>query len=544
MYIKLVRRHVSVTVLLGFLACAMSGGNALAAIPADLKFDLNAPDVFVRSKGLSRLPADMLKVPLLRDLLSEDFLFYYDNNEGRLSLNGTIRRIVYEHDVNLLDGLVRMVFDEPADVALWRGSKGELKYFALSMTRNTLAKLLQPLAKIALDDKQLTVVATLNIDGSDVQLYSLQYAAERRLLLATRGDRLLVFSDPEMLLNTTGVLQQKAATVLVDLLSQDKKKQQRFAATFELDDQLRKHSIAVKASYLSFYYQNFFPAVKALRFDFGDKPVSGNTSNWTTAILLNGDTVRLASQLNGKMLWQAMPYQAGACMSLPVDWLAVSKTMNSEAVVGIKAEQLAKTFEGSAAVCWYPQSRLHSPLFVAQLKDVNTSDKLLEAYFNFGMRQQLQAGKEVKPAKIKKILFVAQKTKAGDMLWRNTNSVGQLQPVMARSGKLVYFSPDAVLVERALEVAHKRQPAISDKWKVDASLVNTVAMFGPDALAQLAEKEIAKSLPRQQDELLRNAADRHLLPKLAAVRKYSPMRLELGSMSKGAGWIEVNWLAY
>jgi len=504
------------------------GWNKTLLTSAGLNLDLAAPDALIRSKSLSRLPSDMLRVPLLHDLLTEDFLFYYENSEGRLGLSGTLRRIAYEHDVALSDELIKLVMDEPADVALWRASDGTLKYYVIAMTRNKLAKLLEPAAKIALKDKQLTMVDDLRVAGDTVQLFALEYAWNRKLLLASRADRVVVFSDPGMLLTSDGKLQSKANAVLNDLLGDDKGKQQRFATAFDLDDGASDHSIAIKADYLSFSYQHFFPALKALRFDFSEQSILGSQS-WSTAVLLDVEPTRAASLLDAHSLWTTMPYQPSACAVMPVDWNALAKAMNSQAVTNMPADQLALQFEGPAVVCWYAKSRLHTPLFVAQLKKADGADAVLGAYFNYGIKDT--KSKDGKREQVK-----SSTGKTGEVVWRNA-----LGTALARKEKLIYFSPDARLVEQALAVANKRQPAVSDKWAESKALANTVAIIGAGQLAQLAEHESAISLPQQQDEALRNAVDQHLLPQLAAVKKYPTMRLEMRGTPKGAGWMTVDW---
>ena len=528
---KLLGGFVFCTMIILTLQVSANSGLVYAASTSGLKLDLDKPDVLVRSKSLSKLPADLLKVPLLHALLSEDFLFYYEHSEGRLGLKGTIRRIAYEHDVTFTDELIKMVLAEPADVALWRGSKGELKHYIISISRNSLAKLFETVAKIAMDDKQLSVTGEFKLEGQAVKLYALEYGAGRRLLFTSYKDRMVVISEPAMLLNAEGAVSAKAEILLADLLGADKQKQRRFDRVFNLDSQTRKHSIAVSTNFLFFNYQAFFPSLKAVRFDFGDQPSAGNQT-WSTAMLMQGESQQPAA-MTEKTLWQSLPHQAGACLSLPVDWRAVTGTMSSQKVAGMTTEQLTSMFGGPAALCWYAQSRLHSPLFIAQLSKTETADKMLEDYFNYGIQQ---AGANEKKVRIK-----AQKVNAGDVVWRAEMNEDHMQPSLARSGKLVYFSPDGILVDRALEVVHKRQPALSDRWKWDVATANTVAMFSPEPMAQLAELEIAKSLPRHQDELLRGAADRHLLPKLAAVKKYPPMRLEMRSPPKGTGWIELDW---
>lgn len=527
---------------LGVIALIASGvvfgvvWNKTPLSSAGLNLDMAAPDALIRSNSLSRLPTDLLRVPLLHDLLTEDFLFYYENSEGRLGLSGTIRRIAYEHDVTLTDELIKLVMDEPAEVAMWRASNGTLKYYAIAMTRSKLAKFLEPAAKIALKDKQLTMVGEVKVGGDTVQLFALEYAWNRKLLLASHADRVVVFSDPGMVLDSNGDLNPKVDVLLDDLLGTDKIRQQRFTKAFDLDDSSSDHTIAIKASYLSFSYQHFFPSLKALRFEFSEKPLIGEQT-WSTAALLDIDPALAPTLFDAHNLWSSLPYQPSACVAMPVNWQVLSKAMNSQEVINVPAEQFALQFNGPAVGCWYAKSRLHTPLFVAQLSKEEGADAMLAAYFNYGIKDMGSPGsKRQSPVK-------ATSNKAGDVIWQNAPNEKFPQITLARAGKLIYFSPDAALVEQAIAVAHKRQPALSDSWSNLKSSANVVAIIGPGQLAQLAEHEVEISLP-QQDEVLYRASEQYLLPQLAAVKKYSPMRLEMHDTPKGAGWVTLDWKQY
>ena len=152
-----------------------------------LKLDLSRPDALVRTKSLSTLPRDLLTVPLARDVLREEFLFYYEQSEDRLGLKGSLRRIAYEHQLGWGDQLLRMVLDQPAEVALWRDADGSLKHFAIAVSRNQLTRLLEEVGKVALKDTQMSVAGRLRVDGDTVPVYALNYAWRRTLLFAAHG---------------------------------------------------------------------------------------------------------------------------------------------------------------------------------------------------------------------------------------------------------------------------------------------------------------------------------------------------------------------
>src|SRR5664279_5446982 len=92
---------IAAVVMLGavaLIAYATFGWRTMAPVNS-LKLDLSRPDALIRTQSLSSLPRDLLTIPLARDVLREDFLFYYEQTEDRLGLKGTLRRIAYEHEL-------------------------------------------------------------------------------------------------------------------------------------------------------------------------------------------------------------------------------------------------------------------------------------------------------------------------------------------------------------------------------------------------------------------------------------------------------------
>ncbi|QNB00156.1 DUF2138 family protein [Massilia sp. Se16.2.3] len=164
-----------------------------------LELDLSKPDALILTPSLSTLPRDLLTIPLARDVLREDFVFYYEQGEDRLGLKGSLRRIAYEHELNWGDELIRMVLDQPAEVALWRDADGTLKHYAIAVTRGNLARLLEEAGKVALKDTQLRRAGELAVGADKVPVYALDYGNQRTLLFAARGERMVILSHPGML---------------------------------------------------------------------------------------------------------------------------------------------------------------------------------------------------------------------------------------------------------------------------------------------------------------------------------------------------------
>ncbi len=515
-------------------ACSAAGVAAIAAYAvfgwkgmggvSGLNLDLAKPDAMIVTKSLSSLPKDLLTIPLARDVLREDFLFYYEQNEDRLGISGALRRIAYEHELGWGDQLIRMVLDEPAEVALWRDADGSLKHFAIAVSRNSFTRLLEESGKIALKDSQMKVAGSLKVDGDKVPVYALAYGHNRTLLFAAHGKRLVILSHPGMMYNGEDA-DGDAVDVVANMLDDDPKKNQALRQQFGLDAQgANGHSVAVKADFLSFGYQPFFGALDALRFDF-------SKGQWRTQALV--DAARLQpGGYDNKALWPMLPHNPAACFALPADWTAMEPVL---ARVGKKANaELAKLGEqlsGPAAVCWYGTSRLYTPLIVATRKQGAGGDELLGALYTAAVGN-VAAGAVTKSA-----------GKSGETLWQREvpTPIGVQKPTLAISGQTVLFSPDAALVQQALAVGRKQSPAIADRL-TDVS--RTIGLIAPSALSDLIRKETFDALPTSREPVLRAAADVHLVPRLEALKKYPSYRLVLSSLPKsGAAWQPVEWQA-
>ncbi len=80
---------------------------------------LAQPDVWVHSQNFALLPHDLLQVPMLKALLTEDFVYFYAQDQDWLSLQGAMRRISFEHELNWTDSVIKNIADAPADIYMW-----------------------------------------------------------------------------------------------------------------------------------------------------------------------------------------------------------------------------------------------------------------------------------------------------------------------------------------------------------------------------------------------------------------------------------------
>lgn len=520
----------------------------------NLRIDMRHPDVLIDSHSLSRLPKDLLSVPLLRDTLTEDFVFYYQNNGDRLGLEGSVRRIVYEHDLKLRDRLLSELLDEPATVALWHDAKGRLSHYVVVIQRGGIARLLEPLAFAVTTDSQLskTALAELKVEGASVPVYRLNYNGKQSLLFASHGDRLIVLSSPEMMFN--GEQQESLSTELTQDLLAGKKPWDagyglaaRQAAGKENETAIMQR-IAISSNYLGFGYQRLFPAFAGVRFEMGKQ-------GWQSFLALNDSHAADDSDFNLTPIWQAMPAGAGFCVALPYS-RGIAEEMLKHIAASEAANQLAGQFSGAAGVCWYADSRLYSPLIVGQLNEAGEAQRqALSEVFS----QTIGAKERNAPAGH---LPVEATEQNGAWRWQREVSSrygnysaelsGHADHLMsptffrvslALRGDKVLFSLDDKLVAKGLQTLSKTFPPMSDLLPGRGMVPFYLA---PKSLADLLRNEVLNSVPQNLEPIFYNAAQTSLLPKLSSLgghKSYVVMLPEKTQADKPWQWLPVNWQA-
>ncbi|MCL1860646.1 MAG: DUF2138 family protein [Proteobacteria bacterium] len=501
------------------------------------------PDALIRSHSLSKLPPDLLRIPLARDVLTEDFVAYYEQNENRLALSGTLRRIAFEHKLNFPERVLESVFNEPAEVALWRDDAGRLKDFVLVLSCNHLARAIQILLPAVVKATDIQLSSAGRLDGTDVEILALEYGFGHHLLLLSKGDRIVALSNPAMLL--TGERKEgsdarwpqleKAVEIIRELL-EGGETVSPFARHFflrPLADQ--KHELTLGARAFALNYETFVPGLEALSFAFDDQ------GKWQSATLLDGAAW---GDNDNRKLWAALPHGASFCAALPVDWAqmaSVLKKFNARQEQRTDPKEFTASFTGPAAVCWYGGSRLYTPLFAAHL-NVGADEKKVQEFFDLVEQATKAEGGEISTS-----------AENGSALWQgeiasrfgspNDGGKRRLKPALAIQGNIVFFSPDTALVENALAVAAKRYPALSDSFHAtkDAPL----AFVDPGALASLLREEIFTALPRNEEALFRNAAEAYLVPRLEALARYPAQRIGLSkkvhNSSSDSVWYPLEW---
>ncbi|WP_150598255.1 DUF2138 domain-containing protein [Pseudomonas fluorescens] len=514
------------------------------------KLGLSRPDALLETRSLSQLPKDLLTVPFLKATLTEDFVFYYETHADRLGLIGSLRRIIYEHDLKLQDSLIEQLFDQPADVALWRGADGRLKDFLLVMDRGGLAKLLEPLAKVALDDTQLSVFGNLKVGSDEVPLYQLSYNASKSLLFASRGDKLVVLSNPAKYYDPESGVSEESGHVSPQALAALLNGEKLFPEAFGLPAKTpeTKQRLSVNSSVLAMGYQRFIPNFAGLRFDMDDK-------GWHSYLAM--DELENQPDFDFKPVWQAMPLGASACVTLPVAAEPQKPLLVKLGAEDAVAQTLTEHVAGAAGLCWYADSRLYTPLLVASLKDEDSSKLDGDLGKLFGsMVGAFESNVE------EKVFPVMEKQEGQSHVWQRqvSSSFGPyaakdaenpdaisgkafMKVSLARHGSTLLFSLDDKLVDKALGTLDKRFPPMADVLPKDVLMP---IYFGPDSMAQLMQQETLDSLPQDMEPVFYNAAQTYLIPKLRTLGGYGKYALTLPEGSEPDGhwqWLPLEWKA-
>ncbi len=347
------------------------------------EISLGTPDVWIHSQNLALLPHDLLQIPILNSVLTEDFLFFYDQDADWLSLQGAIRRLSFEHDLNWSDSLLKNIASAPADVYLWRDGSHALRYWALSIERDPFLTVAQQLAQLKLvADKQITEVGRISVDGDSIPLLKVALSSKRSMVLAAHGKRLVLFSDSTMVSRDEGELDSNAETFVQTLLAKDAKARGKLindSQAPQISDKVSKthaQTIWMSNRFFAQGYGAFMPDIQALRFDY-------DGGVWTSQA--NTRKIHVDPRI-----WAQIPAYAAWCASTSIDWTHVEAALKAaKAPVDPMLESKAlESLSPTGAVCWYTEEGddVSKPLFIGLRTDKTTlKTEDLASLFNWGV---------------------------------------------------------------------------------------------------------------------------------------------------------------
>lgn len=504
------------------------------------------PDALIVTKSLNSLPRDIIKVPILKDVLTEDFVFYYrDSGADWLSFRGALARLAFEHETDWPAKLLNWMLNGPAEIALWKGSDGKLNHYMMVLDQTGVKALLQTLAQALGKNADSQLIEQKTSDGRSI--YSLRLHSQKTIYLASEENRLFIFSDSSMQLPS---------------VSRGRPLQDRLLSFFGASSEIRffgpklgqaTHSVTVSADYLSFGYQAFFASVKALQFDYLQ-------SGWQSRVLTDGGFNPVDD-----LVWSQMPRGAALCVAVPID---------KKKITGIiRAELWLKKAGPTAVACWYAESKFYSPLIALRgdFADLLKEDNTIRTLFTelIGSREAFWARSAVEgepsvltyrpllPVSFVKSslqlaftrevggrfgLYPAKKSKDAAKL----GSSRFFRVKLAVTPTSLIFSPDDLLVDKSLMTVQGKFPSMKTMLPPKAESVTLIVL--PEALAKLAKDSILESLPASQESIFRTAVARHLFPNLEVFGK-RPLQagvLKASASSikapEGMQWRNLDWM--
>ena len=272
-------------------------------------------------------------------------------------------------------------------------------------------------------------------------------------------------------------------------------------------------------------------------------------------------TAALPSTPIDHALWQALPINPAACALLPADWARAKAVINQSKSALVTDTQkaawatLADHLEGPVAICWYAQSQLHTPVWVArtqpQAPDPTAALSALSDWISpaadIAAPGQPPASDTNPDAPALQVGKLVRSTYNGASRWQRAvlapwgnhgaGAHSSYRITLARQGPWITFSPDDTLVDLALDTQAHRYPSVAENLPQDAA---TLAVIAPRQLADLTQREAFAVLPANHDLFLQ-AAKTHLVPRLDALRKLPTTRALTTGQPDAYGWVTVQW---
>lgn len=544
---------LATTLAVGALGFAVLTRAQFTASVNALHLNLRQPDVLVRSARLSDLPKDLVNAPMLKGILTDDVVHYYESHPTRLSLVGTLKRLAYDHQLSWSDRLVSTLMDAPAELSLWRDDKGRPDHFMLVLQQNLATQLLQNLAKVALPDSQLTVAGEVDAPGGAAVVYVLRFNHDHAWLIVGAGERLVVLSEPGMLLEDGGSLARDARQAVSEALRAPAQGLSAQAQALGLGPlQGLKQDISARADYLSFGYQTFFPGLDAARV------VLRQGGDWQLSARLTPEALS-AWQEGSRRLWQAVPAGHALCVALPMNWATGSQVLKS--VSKKETQQWLTQLDPVAGLCWNKGGGLDAPMLAARLRHAATAadDRTVATLLADVTRKKAGANAGV-PAgtPVAAVSTKALPAGADGRTWlrKVPHANGNVQDGQAsihrvsavRLGQTLMAAVDEDSLGQALAVARRSYPAMADQFK-DADV--PVLAVDSALLAQLLEIETWQVLNPSATPTFHRVA-RQLLPaRLKALREQGRWQVVLPATARvtpaggegpgaKAGWVDLN----
>ena len=569
------------TVAIGGWRFAQNRMGSLSQVDA-IHIDMAKPDVVIQSDSLNQLPSKLLTIPVIKDILTQDVVFYYQEAPAKQSLQGALQRLAFDHNLRFEDRIIDKMLARKGDLYVWKGHTNKPDHWLFVGNSDAFSKFSEVLAKVALDDSQLIQVDTIKVDGNKIPLYALTYQGKTGLFAAT-AERVVFLSDAGMLMDLKskpakelqleakidtdkdgnekvtplpmpkaekpdGKLISERANMVEKLLSKRPENQQTINQGLGLSKAAQHpHSVYFSAAMLTLSYQDFMGGFQGSRFEF-----DGNT--WQQAIALKPSLLP-NHEWNGTDLFAHMPHNAAFCANAPIEWNSLN-TQAKKLPTTTDALNLAQ-FNSPVLACWYAGSPAAAPLFVTKLPKTEQREAQLAALQQvfsdvigakeYTHKQRFEVSRKETQGVVVNERIVSARYGSHDTDDLPATTAKELSatsyfPVRyAVSGDYVWFSPNGDLVEQAVAVSQQQAPALAEQMQQQNS-----------ALLWVNGAELAKWLQQQtsaviaEDSDMRTVLSQRLTPKLRLISSSGSWQVQadtksLNPSSNNTQWVNVTW---
>lgn len=501
--------------------------------------NLAQPDALIEASNLSQLPAQIIKAPFLAEILSEDFVFYYEHHAEKLALIGTLRRLAFERNLSLPEQLIAQILNNPAQVALWKTADGRL---TLSLARielglaapigKVLTSFISAAGQIAKDDPQLKSAGSMSLDKDKIEFFSLRYLPGHTLLFAFAQGSLMVASHPDLLSDGAGGFRSDAQTLIGQLVKNQSPFKHHFNLREDINPAQNPARVSLGARFFTLGYQDYVPALAAVRFDL-------QAGQWMSFIALHEGDHKATFDTS---IWASTPADASLCAFMPVSSAALAPIISAQQ----QDVKILEQFTGRGFICWFANAPMAKPLIGAELKtadQLENFDTQLTQLFDKVIRNnklpkaQTPASDETKTPVSTASQYAPSNLEISDIeqgkKWQKFTKDGKPLATLARRNNFVLFSLHAALIEHGLKTLGQDYPALQDKLPGQDAVALYIA---PQSLSTLLTQEIRQS---GADTTL-NA----LKPQLTLLAKKPAVVAQFDAGKKAGApmsWYSLNW---
>lgn len=479
---------LGLVVLLSKPAPKITVSNALS-LP---KCQLANPDFLLRSKSLVSLPQELREIAYIGGFFQSKIWEDIAQSEARLSLSGTLHRLIFQHNLKIEDKLVSFLLDSPIEVALWGGRGGKLEDFIALIPRTGLGDLFVALGQIK--DDQVEGQKIFTESGRAIEGTLIHYAPYRKLFLASHQDAIVVTNNTHCTIPDFAPTSKLESLVTWMGFSDEKS---LFGKKFPLPENNTTQEMILSFGYLSGGYSSLISAVESLR-------ISRGQTGWSTEINLK-DNKTLKPNTD---IWKTIPGDAALCLQLPVNLVRVGDIfgeMPDLAPLNLALEDVLH----NTALCWMTDSSYLTPLVVAEKPPSISRDQLVGIF-----ERLIGTGEKSGPPLATKITA----NNENFVIERQVSSKWGLKPAtesenatalsessyfdvsLASEGKYLLFSADSHNVSKAVSVIEHEFPSLGET--IPAALKESTLIFLPTHFQAFLEKNLQAEISEDYEVAL------------------------------------------